>query len=282
MALCLLRVYSLARSVLWIWKRGTEYRTAIDNLTEDRRRALADKRRERQELLRIYRRRDIRGDFFPFGVRAIVADNWRHKQLDAGRLRGLLATGAYLAWKWYWFTILFALFIAVVTRFHESLGASARNIIAAAAVVVVAGALSIAAEAALSYITFGSWSLGYHRFDIQPERGVTEVSAFAGGAFGAYMSIAASQAYISAAFRGYEAIQGDSIWERIGLSLYYTFTAFTGNGDAGPRHPTAFLLTWLTYLIAAAFLLIVISLVLGAVSHDFSEKFGRSRPTRRP
>lgn len=178
LSLCLFRLYSLLRAVGWIWTRGSEYRQANETADVDTQVRLADPRRELSTVYGLYRRDNVRGDFFPFGVRAVVLDAWsqRRSALTPKAVRRLL----YLLWKFYVFAPGFAVLTVVVTYVaaRHSMDFTARMLYLLAAFAVVIGSLSIAAEGALSYLTFGSWSLAYHRFDIQPERSVTEISVF--------------------------------------------------------------------------------------------------------
>lgn len=283
LAVCLFRLYSLIRAVAWIWARGAEYKQALDSADVDTRTALADPARELDTLHALYMRDDVRGDFFPFGVRGVVLDVWsqRRSSLLPKRIRRVI----YFSWKFYAFAPAFAVVTVVVTynAARHSMGLPARTLYLLAALAVVIGSLSIAAEAALSYLTFGSWSLGYHRFDVQPERSVTEISVFVGGGIAAFVSIAASACYVSVAFDGYQSIpKSDRAWGGIGRAIYYTFTSLTANGDANPMTAPAFLLTALTYLVSVSYLVIVVSLLLDSVSEDFSRKFASRRTGSSP
>ena len=259
LALSVIRLYSLARSVAWLWSRGVSYREEVNKLPRDW-------EPSNRELFELYRRPIIGGDFFPFGIRAIVLQiAYESAQSRASRLAFRLA---YRFWKYYWFVPLISLAGYAIVLVDSPAPEAAWWFLYATNVALCLGALAIAGEAALSYFTFGSWSLAYHRFDVAEQRGSAELSALAGGLITALVANASAIFVAAACLDSFRALTGLSPLGQLGLSYYYTLTGFTGNGDAGPSEWPGYVVMTVLYVEAAAYLLVVISLLLDSLGSE--------------
>lgn len=255
----ILRLYSLIRSVVWLWARGEVYREHMNSQPEGW--DPTD-----LQLLKIYRREGVGGDFFPFGVRAIVLQVLYESA--ASTLVSWAARAVYKVWKYYWFVPLVAATGYLLVFSRAPLPELSISLLFASFVVLCLGALVIAGEAALSYFTFGSWSLAYHRFDVAEQRGAAELSALAGGLITALVANASAIFFASLGFGAFSALQGSTTVRALGLAYYYTLTGFTGNGDAGPTAWQGFLVMAVLYIEAGAYLLVVISLLLDSLGSE--------------
>lgn len=260
----LIRIYSLFRSVAWIWKRGATFDAGWNGLdVAIRAEVIDDTAAGRAQLQALYA--STGGLFFPFGIRAMVITRW----VDAanGRRRGLRKMINRL-WKFYFFTPVWTISVAVLAYVAgPTLSATAQIAGLVGVSLVLLGCLSIGIEAALSYLIFRGWSLSYHQLNVQAKQSVTEFAAFAGGALSLILSTQAAVAFAARCTNGYVLIQPTyGIARQIGLSFYYTVTMLTGNGDPGPRSFSGHIVTSLTYATAVLFLVIVISLLFDAIS----------------
>lgn len=175
----------------------------------------------------------------------------------------------YLGWKFYYFAPLVSVGL-YITSFMPATKPDplALELLFLSGLTLCIGCLAIAVEAALSFFTFGSWSLAYHRFDVAQQRGVSEISALAGGVITAFLSAAASMTFASMRFMSFERVPLGSGVASIPLGLYFTLTSLTGNGDAGPSDWHGFVLMSLIYIEAAAYLVIVVSLLLESLGSE--------------
>ena len=259
-AICLLvlfRLYSLLTSVVWIWFDGAEFSALAEKNESVRGGASAE------SVLPVYR--ETGGDFYPFGVRAVALEAWRDRA-PAGAQR-VVRKMIYRCWKLYWFTPLWTVLIVVsTTALHPANDVVVRSLLFATCICLMLSATTIAAEAALSYVVFGSWSLAYHRFDVQSERSATELATFVGGAITALLGSATAMYFGAQAYAGFEDIPPDSsVAAPLARSFYYTLTALTGNGDPSPTSAGTFWIMAVTYVNAAAFVIIVVGLLFDSL-----------------
>ena len=257
--LSLFRVYSLVRSDVWIWRRGLRYREMVNSKKKSW-------NPDNRQLLRIYSKRRIRGDFFPFGIRAIVL---QVAYQGSTGLRKIFLLSVYRLWKYYFFVPIIALVMYGLYGIRlDNLSTVARYLGFATALVLAFGALVIAVEAALCYFTFGSWSLGYHRFDVGAQRGTAELAALIGGVATALTANAVGISLASRFFGAFGALHEHRFAGQIGLGFYFTLTSLTGNGDAGPVAWQGFVVMALLYIEAAAYLIVVVSLLLDSLGSE--------------
>lgn len=256
-AIGVLRLWSLIRSDMWIWQRGFDYLDVVSTKPSP-----WDPRPP--ELLAVYRDHRIRGAFFPFGIRAITL---KVAYESATGPRRACLTAAFVTWKYYIYgpLISFVIFLIVIVAQPSRVS---QYLLFVTGLMLCAGALVIAGEAALAYFTFGSWSLAYHRFDVAEQRGTAEISALAGGVITALAANASTMALVGVAFNGFEKGSFSPHVASVGTAFYFTLTAFTGNGDAGPLNWPAYTLMALLYTQAAAYLLVVISLLLDSLGDE--------------
>jgi hypothetical protein len=258
LSVCTLRVYSLLRSVIWLWFKARAFGMVAKE---------ADLRGvpSPETIYGLYAKTG--GVFFPFGIRAIYLEYIKRTGSGARRRAARLL---YRMWKYYVFTLLMAtLELVLGLRFAGSLDAVARAFVFASGVLLLLGALFIAVEGILAYVNFSSWSVAYHRLDVRSGNAVSEFSAFAGGAITAYVAAASAIVFIARAYHSFAAPSANGPWWRVlGAGFYYALTGFTGNGDADPRDFPAFFATAILYLEGTTFLVVVISLLINSLGSD--------------
>lgn len=205
------------------------------------------------------------GLFFPFGIRAIVLDRWRR---FPGNRASLIGSAVYKGWKFYLFSLWFGASTVLLTQFAGSESrVTLRPVLVTAITIVMFGCIAIGLEASLSYITFGGWSLTYHKLNVASKNGITEFAAYAGGAISLIVTTAAGYFVISRTGNSYASISPKSgFLPGLGDSFYYSLTSLTGNGDPGPLDGVARTHTVLTYVSSVLFLVIVVSLLFNAIS----------------
>jgi hypothetical protein len=265
---CIFRVYSLLRSVAWLWVKADDFREAVRTTEfpsdEEARTNRAANVRRRKQIVGLYEKTG--GNFFPFGIRAIRLDDWSLDIPKTKRPRRFIGRLAYKLWKFYFFAPLAVIYEYLMTFPFRHTHELQHVLIVTGGVAVLVGGLVIAVEGVLSYINFQSWSVAYHRLDVRSNNAVSEFSAFVGGAATAFASAAGITTYVAVTMSGFAlADKGSSWWRLIGQGYYYSLTAFTGNGDAGPRIPAAFLVTALIYLAGVTYLVVVISLLIDSI-----------------
>jgi hypothetical protein len=258
-----IRTYSLYRSVAWIWKRGWTFREKWNALTDVQRAEVINETPAGQtRLFRLYW--ETGGLFIPFGVRALVA--WRWYDRSGNRSRPLKHQ-LYRLWKFYFFTIAWAIAVcafAVADRKPSSLAQALGTL---SVLLVMLGCISIGIEAALSYLILGGWSLSYHQLNVQVSQKVTELAAFAGGALSLILSVQTALVFVARVDQGFQEISPRSnLLEQVGRSFYYTITMLTGNGDPAPTGYAGHLVAGTAFAASTLFLVVVISLLFDAIS----------------
>ncbi len=246
---CALRIYSLARSLAWITIHGTSSMSAVREA------------RSTQELTAAYRRHE--GLFFPFGVRSILLTSIRMKTRSS-TLR-VVVTLFQVFWRFYVFApVGFVVLVAASQAAHTSVS---RLLFYLSGVALLIGGLTIVLEGLIALRYYGSWLRDYHRVpSATPTRGYA-LMLLATGVVAIYVASAGSLQFVAQQYEGFEKIPSDlTVAQSLGLSAYYTLTAFTGNGDPGPLNANAYWLMALLFLAGWTCVAVFIGLLVNLLS----------------
>jgi hypothetical protein len=262
--LVLLRIYSLARGLLWLWWRGPELR---DLLREYQPWTAA----EREALLR-----RAGGDFFPFGSKALrIARVARGGSTRRGRWLRLPLRVVLLVWRYPVFVLLAAVYLVAVAQWPLAHPSPAHRAAVASSVTVglalMIGSIFLAAEAYLSMVILGSYGGSIHVDTLRPRddqhRILVDMQAFVGAVFTAHVSAVATMYLVSSRIEHYAklpAAPSSSIAAVAGHVLdcsYFSLFTLLGANDPEPQGPVGKIATGLIGLQGFALLFVV----LGAI-----------------
>jgi hypothetical protein len=178
----------------------------------------------------------------------------------------------YLAFAFYVFPILASAFIASAVYWGRTPDGLYQHpyIPLVIGCLLLIGSLFIAAEAVLSFIQLSAWGTTYHGFTIgsqtNPARGQSEFSVAFGAILMAYISAVGVTVFSASALNAFTKIDTSGFGELLSTSAYYSLTTMLQVGDADPRNGAGRLVVFLIYLNSAAFVFIVLALVIGNAS----------------
>ncbi len=259
-ALTLLRIYSIARGLVWLWANGARF----NDLLAARRPTTTD---DHDETLRL-----AGGDFLPFGskayrlARAARGGRARWERTLRAPLRLFL-----LAWRYPVFMLLVLAYLLVLTHApwieHPELRgfASASGVVTA--LLAMIGPILLAVEAFVAMAFTGAYATSVHigslRDVVTKPRILTEFQAFVGALFTAHVSAVGAMYFVSTRIEEYGKLPAHPETLLAGLQRvqdvsYYSLFTMLGASDPEPQGPLGKLATGLIGLQGIALLLIVL------------------------
>lgn len=279
LAVSILRVYSLLRSLGWLLANYEGFNRLQD---------AAIRRRTQQRAgisEQIYDATN--GGFFPFGVRSYKLKRWTRGASPVSRLvRSPLRLIRHL-WRWWTFAgLLFPIALVILSIYPVDLTDTQQGLVFAVILTVSIGTISIAAESCLAYFLLDSW-VSYHYFgdigNVTRKRAISEISIFAGAFITAYSGAIGMITYTAVRHNAFDKIPTvsslagpDELLAKLPAILFTAFSnlAFGSAGDPNNAIGNAISLILLAHCIS--YVLIGIALVI-AVRHD-SLRARRRRP----
>ena len=259
-ALTLLRVYSIARGLVWLWQHGAQ----LSDLLKAAPPTTAD---DRDEIIR-----QAGGDFFPFGSKAFrlarAARGGRTLRQRAFRVPLRLFLGI---WRYPIFMLLLLAYLVTLTHSPlievAGLSGTARLSGMAAALIAMIGPILLAVEALVSMAFTGAYATSIHAGsfrtpDTKPKV-LTEFQAFVGALFTAHTSAVAAMYFASSRIEEYGKLPAspESLLagvQRLQDASYYSLFTMLGASDPEPQGPVGKLATGMIGLQGIALLLIVL------------------------
>ncbi len=284
LALVLLRIYSLARGVVWIWQHGQDWYARRSRLAAA---GVLDPAREAA----LYDR--FGGRFFPFGPRSYRLRRWATaRRRGLGRVGRLPLSLFRLVWRFYVFPLVGAAYLLVIGVLPGGpLPAAVGWLGLAVALALMLCTVAIAAEAVFAYMTFSSWALAYHaRRSRARQRRIEapyEIATLVGAGLMAYVCDVGAVTYCDLRFGGFSraaADPGRGLAASLGDGAYAAFTAFIGVGDANPGTPEARLVSTLIQVQYLGFMVLAFAVLAGialVASEDHRRRVDRSGDPRR-
>ncbi|WP_320065109.1 hypothetical protein [Micromonospora sp. RTGN7] len=259
-ALTLLRIYSIARGLVWLWRNGARF----NDLLAARQPITID---ERDEIIRL-----TGGSFLPFGSKAYrlarAARNGRTRWQRALRspLRPLL-----LAWRYPVFVLLLLAYLIMLAHAPWIESPDLRGFASVGGVVTallaMIGPILLAVEALVAMAFTGAYATSVHagslREDAMKPKILIEFQAFVGALFTAHVSAAGAMYLVSTRIEEYGKlpVPPESLLaaiQRVQDVSYYSLFTMLGASDPEPQGPIGKLATGLIGLQGIALLLIVL------------------------
>jgi hypothetical protein len=279
-ALALLRIYSIARGVLWLSRRGGAFRDLLA-------REQAETTAQREELLRL-----SGGSFFPFGSKAYRLAR-AARTAGRGRWRHLLRVplhAALMIWRYPIFVLVMATYLVALTISPVTQSAHLRGMAEATGLIVglamMLGSILLAAEAFVSITVVGSYGATIHAGTLDT-RGrshivLTEMQAFVGAVFTAHVAAVGTMYLVSVRIEPYAKLPGipgsaASTARRLLDCSYYALFTLLGANDPEPQGPIGKVATGAIGLQSFALLFVVLG-VVASVRHAPAPPVTRSDP----
>lgn len=266
-ALILLRIYSLIRSITWISAHGTEFLRQIEEVDLEQ--------RNLETYTPIYDRTG--GRFFPFGVKSYLLNRaYRRARTQRKLIRACLLFIARRAWILYAFAPIMSLvlfFAASSTVVH--LGPTSKWLGFTIGLLLCLCMLIVAAEGAYSTTVFKTWAGPHHRFR---HALMADLKIIIGSGLTTWTVATAYYYFIAGQFGGLNKFPGNADWfGRLVLSMRYAWISLVAQNDADPSSTAANAATLVVQITGASYLVILIGLFGGMLLENGRNEFQRQQ-----